>query len=255
MEFDFTLRKLRRLCSAIISGQYEIITFSDYLQNKYQNKVAILRHDVDRLVKNSLKIAILEKQMCIRSSYYFRYKQGVFDRGIIKEISGLGHEIGYHYEVLSKTRGNLETGVDLFKKELNDFRKIVDVNTICMHGSPLSKWDSRKLWGKFDYREFGIIGEPYFDIDYNRVAYFTDTGRRWDGENVNLRDKVLSRMKYGFRTTDDLIAAFEANKLPDNVMINIHPQRWNGNFLLWTKELIGQNLKNIIKRCFVRFRR
>jgi hypothetical protein len=59
-----------------------------------------------------------------------------------------------------------------------------------MHGSPLSRWDSRLLWSRYDYREFGIIGEPYFDVDFDEVLYLTDTGRRWDGERFSVRDKV-----------------------------------------------------------------
>jgi hypothetical protein len=251
MESDFSLKKLTRLYSTFLSNNYEIITFSGYLEKRHKDKAVILRHDVDRLVKNALKIAILEHEMDIQSSYYFRCKKGTFNTRIIKEISGLGHEIGYHYEVLAKTRGDLEKGFDLFKKELEQFREIAPIKTICMHGSPLSRWDSRKLWEKFDYRELGITGEPYIDIDYDSVAYFTDTGRRWNGENVSIRDKVVPRMKHSFSTTDELITAFRDDKIPDKVMINIHPQRWHTNFFLWTVELIGQNLKNIIKRFFV----
>ena len=39
-------------------------------------------------------------------------------------------------------------------------------------------------------RDFGIIAEPCFDIDFNDVFYLTDTGRRWDGSDVSVRDKV-----------------------------------------------------------------
>ena len=59
-----------------------------------------------------------------------------------------------------------------------------------MHDSPLSKYDNRLLWKYYNYRDYGIIGEPYFDIDFNDVFYLTDTGRRWDGEKVSVRDKV-----------------------------------------------------------------
>jgi hypothetical protein len=31
-------------------------------------------------------------------------------------------------------------------------------------------------------------------------------------------------------------------------MITIHPQRWNNNAYLWTKELVWQNVKNVVKR-------
>jgi len=46
------------------------------------------------------------------------------------------------------------------------------------------------LWKRYDYKGLGIIAEPYLDIDYNQVFYITDTGRRWDGDRVSVRDKV-----------------------------------------------------------------
>ena len=60
-----------------------------------------------------------------------------------------------------------------------------------MHGSPMSPYDNRLLWTKYDYRDYGIIGEPYFDVDFSEVAYYTDTGRRWDGDSVSVRDKMV----------------------------------------------------------------
>lgn len=41
----------------------------------------------------------------------------------------------------------------------------------------------------YDYRNYGIIAEPYFDLDFSKVLYLTDTGRRWDGNKVSMRDR------------------------------------------------------------------
>ena len=60
-----------------------------------------------------------------------------------------------------------------------------------MHGSPLSRWDNRLMWKYYDYKDFEIKGEPYFDLNCEEVLYLTDTGRRWDGGNVAIRDKIL----------------------------------------------------------------
>jgi len=84
-----------------------------------------------------------------------------------------------------------------FEWNLEKLRKFYPVKTICMHGSPLSKYDNRKLWEKYDYRDYGIIDEPYFDIDFNVVFYLTDTGRRWDGDSVSVRDKVVRGLEVG----------------------------------------------------------
>jgi len=123
-----------------------------------------------------------------------------------------------------------------------------------MHGSPLSKYDNRSLWLKYDYRDYGIIGEPYFDIDYNKVLYLTDTGRRWNGERFSVRDKVpgktikISGMK--LRSTRDIIQAVDKGLLPDKITLNIHPQRWHDKYIPWIQELVLQNLKNVVKRYF-----
>jgi len=50
--------------------------------------------------------------------------------------------------------------IEDFRINLDKFRAIYPVKTICMHGSPLSKFDNRLLWEKYDYRDFGIVGSP-----------------------------------------------------------------------------------------------
>jgi len=72
----------------------------------------------------------------------------------------------------------LDKAIKSFEINLSALRKIAPVKTICMHGSPLSKYDNRKIWEKYDYRDYGIIAEPYFDIDFNEVFYMTDKGRK-----------------------------------------------------------------------------
>ena len=146
----------------------------------------------------------------------------------------------------------MEQGIESFAKNLATMRKYADIQTICMHGSPRSRWDSRLLWSKYDYRDFGIVGEPYFDIDFNQVAYYTDTGRRWDGDSVSVRDKV----NHGgqnfpkFRSTFDIIRAAESGTLPSRVIFTFHPQRWHDRPLPWMAEWASQNAKNAVKRWF-----
>ena len=38
------------------------------------------------------------------------------------------------------------------------------------------------------------------------------------------------------------------DNLPNQIMFTFHPQRWNDDFFKWNKELVFQNLKNLIKR-------
>jgi len=144
--------------------------------------------------------------------------------------------------------------IEDFKINLSKLRKLVPVNTICMHGSPLSRHDNKNLWQKYDYRSFGILGEPYFDTNYSSVYYLTDTGRTWNNKGVSVRDKVISSIDIKFSKTDQIINLFQKNQMPSVVLFTFHPQRWSDQPLEWLIELISQNIKNIIKRILVSFR-
>ena len=37
------------------------------------------------------------------------------------------------------------------------------------------------------------------------------------------------------------------NSLPDKIMLTVHPQRWDDQVLPWVRELVWQNVKNVIK--------
>ena len=228
-------------------------------------KCVILRHDVDARPMNALNCARLEKKMGITGTFYFRITPGSYDEAVIREIHRLGHEIGYHYEELSSVRGNFEKAIRLFEQNLAKLRRLAPVETICMHGSPLSKYDNRKLWEKYDYREYGIIGEPYLDIGFDKVYYLTDTGRCWDGERYSLRDKVKQgqrlsdcgkvpqdkeyskSVEISMNSTFDVITALKNNLMPSVMLITIHPQRWNSRLMPWVIELVLQNGKNVVK--------
>ncbi len=246
---DFTISKYIELLDLLVEKGYSFQTLDEYLRSP-EERAVVLRHDVDQLPENSLAFAKLQNQKKVKGVYYFRAVPESWDEKVIKGISALGHEIGYHYECLTTTNGNLEKGITDFEKNLNALRKLAPVLTICMHGSPTSKYDSKDLWKKYDYKRYDITGEPYFDVDFKKMLYLTDTGRCWNGDEFNVRDKVNSGFNLSFHSTDDIIGALKRNELPSKIMFTFHPQRWNNNKLKWLKELITQNLKNQLKKMF-----
>ncbi len=283
---DFTLHTYKRLLETLLSKNYSFQAFSQYLKEPAHRSV-ILRHDIDAKKMNSLQTARMEYEMGIVGTYYFRMVPESFDEDVIRKIHKLGHEIGYHYEDVSACAARrapnqkklqdqlMADAIESFRNNLGILRRIVPVETICMHGSPLSRRDNRLLWQYYDYRDFGISGEPYFDLDFDKILYLTDTGRRWDGGSVSVRDKAMRRQRdekaeelrdpgmeerkneeqratvYRFRSTFDIINSAESNSLPDRIMLTIHPQRWTDKPFPWLRELIWQNVKNIGKAIIV----
>lgn len=246
---DFTVVKYQELLSALINQGFTFQTFNTFLFSQAPKSI-VLRHDVDLMPQNSLNFAKIQAEKGVKGVYYFRAVPESWDEKIILKIADLGHEIGYHYECLTTTNGNFEKGIKDFETNLVAFRKLAPVNTICMHGSPMSKHDSKDLWKKYRYQDFGIIGEPYFDVDFNKVFYITDTGRKWDGDNVSVRDKVNSGFNLSFHTTEQIIKATQNGAMPKQIMFTFHPQRWNPFGYHWIKEFISQKTKNAVKKHF-----
>ena len=73
-------------------------------------------------------------------------------------------------------------------------------------------------------------------------------------KNRSIRDKGKSRFDIKIKNTRDLIEKIKNNELPDKIMMNVHPQRWNDEFIPWVSELVGQNVKNVIKRCLIKLK-
>ncbi|MDG1901158.1 MAG: hypothetical protein P8I80_02910 [Bacteroidales bacterium] len=256
---DFTHISHGLLLEYFIDLGYSFLTFNEHLisNEEVPSKQIILRHDVEQRYKSALIFAKIQHNLGIKGTYFFRILPNSFKPDIVKQISDLGHEVGYHYDDLTEIKGDYEKAIVRFKNNLNILRDIAPVKTICMDGSPLSSYDNKDLWNQYDYKDFGIIGEPYYDMDFDDFFYLTDTGRRWDGWKTSVRDKVPQQEKWNqeglvFHSTNDIINAANQGKLPDKIMMTFHPQRWHNSSIPWFKELVLQNAKNVVKRFIVK---
>jgi hypothetical protein len=257
-DMDFTIKKYEQLLNSLIESNYSFKTYSEYVLNPGKHFV-ILRHDVDDKPENSLKFAEIQAKKGIYGTFYFRIVPQSYNEIIIKKITDLGHEIGYHYETMDTNKGDVDKAYIEFCRNLEKFQKLTTIKTISMHGSPMSPFDNRAIWHKYSYKKLGILAEPYFDINFNDLFYITDTGRRWNGHLYNIRDKATKDnpvtnphfLSLNYKYTTDIINAINGNSFPTKAMLNFHPQRWNNEILPWTKELIFQNIKNQVKRVYL----
>jgi len=263
---DFSLSTYRRLLETLQQAGYVFFTFEDWCDGKASGRYIILRHDVDLKAGHSLATARIEAEMGIRASYYFRIVHQSNQPVIIRAIAALNHEIGYHYEDMTLFKGDVENSMAHFIKQLAHFRQFYPVRTISMHGSPASKWDNRDLWKTYNYRDYGIIGEPYLDLltadslSKGKIAYFTDTARMWNGDKYNVRDKRILEVRdvkvnrklkgIQIHSTFDFINWLKTKPTVNVMMITTHPQRWTDNIIEWFVELFMQRLKNLIKQLF-----
>lgn len=255
---DFSLAKYKELLVALQTAGYYFVLPKDVQPGLGGDFSCLLRHDVDLKPQNSMQTAQIEYELGIRAVYYFRAVPESWDEEIIHAIAALGHEIGYHYESLTTCKGDVDAAWQDFCQNLERLRALAPVTSICMHGSPRSPYDSKDIWKKYDYRTVGVTFEPYLDTDFSQTFYLTDTGRRWDGYKVSVRDRIpqyqeeWTEQGLVYHSTDDIIRAAKDGTLPCRLMITTHPQRWTDSPMAWIKELWLQKAKNVIKRLIVK---
>ncbi|MDY6791274.1 MAG: hypothetical protein SWH54_08405 [Thermodesulfobacteriota bacterium] len=247
---DFTLSVYQNLLEEIRRSGFEVITIKEYFVKKdNEESFIILRHDVDRCPENALKMAELESALGMYATYYFRFKKKAFVPHIIKQIKDLGHEIGYHYEVMDKARGNIFQAEQIFNSELTSLRKLAEVNTVCMHGNPLTKWDNRSFWKHFSYSKFSLLGEAYLSITDPDLYYSTDTGRGWNRLKYNMKD-IFSCHSISYlptlTTTWQLIDVIRSKKYK-KIYLQIHPNRWSWKWLQWHIQMVEDIAANLTK--------
>jgi|TARA_Y100000310_G_scaffold289526_1_gene315994 hypothetical protein len=254
---DFTLQAYETYINLIKESGLKIITFNDLFSYKeLPEEFFIIRHDVDRKPKNALRMATLESNIGINSTYYFRSNSHVFKPEIILSIFELGHDIGYHYECLSDSGGDIDKALDYFEKNLRTFRLICDIKTISMHGSPLSPYNNLDMWRsdsthKMISDRFDLIGEISLDIDYSNIAYINDTGRNWSSTNNNIRDNVNSNILFNINSSDELIT-YLSETIHKKIVFQIHPERWSENNLQWFIQWLTDRFANIAKNTYSR---
>ncbi len=280
MEFDFTFNKYDKLCDKIAKSQYKVFTVCEYFSGKNDiNKYIILRHDVDRDPETAVLMAEIERKYNIKSTYYFRHIERTFKLDLMRSIIEMGHEIGYHYEVLDKANGDSDVAIKIFEQELNDFRKYFKIETIVQHGSPLNgdldmssfkgllniiknlitnkniftKRQNLDIWNKYNFSQFGILGEAYLSMDFDKLDYISDSGGSWS-DKYKIKDNAINKSnksnKLEIKNTDDIINIIK-NEQNDRLYLLIHSNHWAKNFPDWLRKKTIKSIRNTIKLIYM----
>lgn len=247
---DFSLIIYRDLIAEIKKTGFRVLTLRDYFKQQQDAPAFfIIRHDVDRRPKYALRMALVESSFGIQSTYYFRVNRHVFQKEIIQKIAELGHEIGYHYEVVDKAHGDMRLAGRIFDIELAQLRALTDISTVAMHGNPFTQWDNKEFWKHFSLSQFNLLGEAYFSFHNPDIFYVTDTGRGWNRPAFNLKD-IFSDSSVSLlpsiSTTRQLTNLIRKKKYL-KMYLQIHPNRWSRWWLQWCRQLGEDLLLNWMK--------
>ncbi|MEW9096119.1 MAG: hypothetical protein AB2417_13650 [Clostridiaceae bacterium] len=198
-----------------VNKGYYLTSMIDYYNNHYNKiddaKIIILRHDVDDDLKGTKKFLEIEKELKVKSSYYFRVN--TFDNEIANEIIDCGSEVGYHYEELAtyckknkiKNKDSLgdedmNSIYEMFKNNITSKFKDYDIKTIASHGDFYNREigvPNHHIFKYFKYDDLGILIEAYDENLLNSFqSYIADDMYRpfWKN-NVSIYDSIENNDK------------------------------------------------------------
>lgn len=257
---DFSTQMYTHFLQQVLQTKYQAVSLHEWCEGVQHHHTIILRHDVDRFPQRALTLARIEHALGVNSTYYFRYKRNIFLPEIVTAIASLGHEIGYHYEVLADAGGNIDKARELFKSNIDHMRTVVPITTAAMHGRPLSPYREVDFWNHASLADYNLTGEAYLSFRGASIPYLNDTGRSWQDGVHNLRDKMLTDSSDAgtqhastheklahIRTTEQLITEIKTEAHPV-LYLSFHPERWPEGLAAQTLSAFQDSVFNAIKR-------
>jgi hypothetical protein len=242
---SFWLEDYSRLLATLAHAKRNVCTVAAFLRAP-SSAAAVMRHDVDRRPGQAVRMAQLENDVGVQATYYFRCDaNGRFPADACRRIAALGHEIGYHFEDLSRCRGDRPRALEDFSRHLIALREIAPCATVSMHGSPLSSWNNAMLLDGVDLSRWQLLGDATHGLQPHRPLYFTDAGGRWNNSAVNLRDRVGEMPG----SIDPLHAEtlLQLLEMPRPVYFNVHPERWSASVVQFALSVALDQAARLIK--------
>ena len=241
-----------RICKDL-SENYNCILANQILQQDDNKNWVVVKHDVETNVSKALIMAKIEDKYDIKATYYVQSSLLKDNKNILKQISDLGHELTYHYDVLDANNGNYENAISEFRETLTIFKDMnCEVQTVCPHGNPIlirEGWSSNKDF--FRKQEVSELFPNILDIvvhlplklkkDY---LYISDASYGWK-KISNVQDNDI------FNSGDEVIVNLldSLNQSNECIVISTHPHRWQSSRIkILIKIFLFQNV-----RFFARF--
>lgn len=173
---DFTYDAYRSLIKLLKEKGY---TFADYHNYAEHPRCVIMRHDVDNSLEQSVRLAEVEAQEGITSTYFVLLRTSFYNpasaQGLaaIRKIHELGHEIGLHFDEVAYSEEETRSVPELIRQEATILSSICGfpITTVSMH-RPSQKTLESNL-------EIPGMINSYGQVFFHDFKYLSDSRRNW----------------------------------------------------------------------------
>lgn len=192
MANNFSYKSYKNSVIRYLNSGYKFTTFSQF-DDENQNKKVLMRHDIDFDVKPAYKLAQLENQIGISSTYFFRVtakNYNILSKSSIEDIESIknkGHEIGLHLDHKQIQPHSNDIGLILNIKKLLERELDVVINSFSIHEP--SRTSLEVDGGTLEKLE--LKHNAYDKKYFKDIKYISDSGGRWrEGHFDDWLDRV-----------------------------------------------------------------
>lgn len=174
---QFTYNAYRKLIKSIQENDYQIASYKNWENTP---RCVILRHDIDNDIEKALKLAKVEAELGVKSTYFVLVTSDFYNvfsaksEKMLREIVDLGHDIGLHFDEVRYPE--IETPEDAREHILQESKllsivieKTVDI--VSMHRPSRMMLDA-------DLEIPGMINS-YGQVYFKGFKYVSDSRKRW----------------------------------------------------------------------------
>ena len=203
---QFTYKAYEEMLKCL-DKDYEFISFSraKFSKRNLERKV-LLRHDIDQSLEKTARIAEIEANLGISSTYFLLFRSPFYnmfsydEESLIRNLISKNHFIGLHFDytgysinTISQLSHQIVMEADFIQRYYN-----VKVDAISFHRPFSIKY--------FQGLELGLYPHAYESIFLDEFKYFSDSTGQW---------------RFGTPLESD------AYNNKENLQILIHPEWWN----------------------------
>ena len=171
---DFSYRHYTETLREAIGMGYQIIPFSKLEQNLDKSFI-LLRHDVDFSPSAAVKMARLEREVGVSSTYFLQLHSHFYSLFGDKEfpaqkILELGHELGCHYDVkFMKFFPTVKKGLETEISIMEEFAQ-TKISSYAQHDPSVDGYSPVEIPGCID---------AYSLTQKHSIKYLSDSVQRW----------------------------------------------------------------------------
>lgn len=233
----------RRFLELAREHGYRLVALEDWVlegDRDVTDLTLILRHDVDQHPRSALRMAGIEEELGVRSSWYFRWRTA--HPVVVAAVKDRGFDVGLHYETLTRkalertasggvderfldeSRGDLRAEIAAFDRLFGPIRSAVP------HGdSRVPGVHNGELLQNRDCGDYGI------EFDGNEAM---------NGRNLGYWLTDRSSVEGGWREGIDPAELFASRITP--ILCVTHPNNWASGLSLWMDRMLRAVLPTVM---------